>query len=169
MHRFFEEQGWDKMQQCAGARKPPLNGPALDGFRALHLYETTHNPDYLKQSVNSLARHEQIKILQSVIYNDKWMRRTLGLNEHGSIPGTMPASVVMGSGCTGNPTIPFAAPGRENLYNVGDRMDWILGPIAQYYFGIMGSEKHTKDLRTIRNQGKAVGVQYPQDQGVSQP
>lgn len=164
LHRFFSEHGFAKMAQCAGERRPPLDAQALDAFRAIDLYRKTGDPKYLDQSVKSLAYHEQVAILQKDIYNDPVMRGLLWSNEAlPENPFNNPASAVMTSGCEdpgGKNTLTFGDKGRTKLYDVGQRMDWILGDVAKHYNGIAGTPKHIKDLEDIRGQGSQVGGPY---------
>jgi hypothetical protein len=76
-----------------------------------------------------------------------------------------PASVVMGSGCTdptgGKHTLKFDDGKRTKIYNVAERMDWILNDVARNYNGFAGTKRHMDDLREIRRQGAMVGADYP--------
>lgn len=164
-HRFFQEHGFAKLAQCGGERRPPLPAQAVDGFRALDLYRRTGDKKYLRQHVASVAWHEQVNVLQRDIYNDPAMQGILRLNEVAPTSlGASPASVVMGSGCTdptgGKQTLVFGDKGRTRIYDVHERMDWILGDVAGYYQGIVGTPQHSKDLREIREVGRMAGGMF---------
>lgn len=164
MHRFFQDHGYEKLSKCAGERMPPIPLQALDGFRALDLHKKTGDKKYLNQSVESLAWHEQVNVLQRDIYNDWTMRKILRANETG-MWGTMPADVVMDSGCTdttgGKHTHTFGDKGRRELYDVSERMDWIVNDIARDYATFAGSQRHIDDLEAIRRQGEMAGGSFP--------
>lgn len=166
LHRFFQEQGFAKMAHCAGERKPPVPAQALDGFRAIDLYKRTGDPKFLDQSVRSIAWHEQVNVLQRDIYNDARMQALLRGNEYTGWTGAArPASVVMGPGCTdptgGKQTLTFGDGGRTKIYNVDERMDWILNDVYKNYSSFAGTKRHLDDLREIRRQGAMVGADYP--------
>jgi len=184
LHRFYEEQGFDRMKKCAGERTPPVPATVLDGFEALDRYEKTGDPADLKEHVRALAWHEQVNILQRDIYNDAWMRRILDLNEGnvddglgvdelGDMPdwlgpaartlGQKPADVSFSDRCD-DPSatvIPFKKGERDNLYDIPERMDWIMVDIADYYFKNLGSKGHVEDLEKLRDRGEKHGAKYP--------
>jgi hypothetical protein len=71
----------------------------------------------------------------------------------------------MGSGCTdptgGKQTHTFGDKGRTELYDVSERMDWIMNDIATDYFTFAGSQRHNEDLEAIRRQGEMAGGSFP--------
>ena len=153
IHRFYEEEGFARMKQCASARTPPLEPEALAGFEALT------RGDHRK-SLEQIAFHEQLNILQPLIYDDYLMRRILVANETGA-PLTSPAKLVFGSGCDSGPTTRFSHgwfnDGSQGLvpelYDASERMNWILQGAAPMYEDLRGSEKHLEDLEEIQRQG----------------
>ncbi len=191
-HRFYEEHGWAKFQQCAGEKVPPVGGAMLDAFEALDRYERTGDPKYLEDHLEAVAYHEQVFILQRGIYNDETMRRILDANEgnmtdagDNAIPGVRvregivmpkelvelgggkPADVVMSSECSDSTpgqkkTIPFnpSDPNR-NLYDMDDRMEWIMKDIGGYYVPHTGSQDHLDDLERLTQRGRDQGGNYP--------
>ncbi len=152
IHRFYQEEGFERMKACAGARTPPLEPEALAGFEALT------RGDH-KESLKQIAFHEQLNILQPLIYDDYLMQRILVANETG-IPLTSPAKLVLGSGCESGPTSSFSEGGFNKgsqgrvpeLYDASERMNWILQGAAPMYEEIEGSEKHLEDLDQIKRQ-----------------
>jgi uncharacterized Zn-binding protein involved in type VI secretion len=184
MHRFYEEQGWEKFKSCAGERVPPVPAAALDGFAALDRYDGSGDPAELKEHVRSIAFHEQVEILQRDVYDDGPLRRILDANEGnlddasgkewlpdaprwlGEAGGAKPADVVMTSECCDNTpngakTIPFNKDGTRNLYDVDERMDWILNDIGGYYLPHMGSPEHMGDIERLQRRGESYGGDYP--------
>lgn len=184
LHRFYEEHGYDRMKKCAGERKPPVPAAALDGFEALDRYEKTGDPEELKEHVRAIAWHEQVNVLQRDIYNDAWIRRILDLNEGnlddgvgvdelGELPkplepvarklGAKPADVSFSDRCDDpNATvIPFKKGERDNLYDVDERMEWIMVDIGDYYFGHEGSDEHVENLEKLRDRGEKHGGKFP--------
>lgn len=186
-HRFFEEQGWEKFKQCAGEKVPPVGGAMLDGFEALERYKNTGDDKYLHDHLEAVAYHEQVFILQRGIYNDRAMRFILDANEGNQedafggpsftpdtdyewlqpLTGAKPADVVMSSECSdttpGNKkTIKFNPDDPDrNLYDMNDRMDWIMDDIGGFYMPHQGSQDHVDDLDRLRDRGRAQGAKYP--------
>lgn len=152
IHRFYEVEGFARMKQCASARTPPLEPEALAGFEALTRGDTD-------ESLKQIAFHEQLNILQPLIYDDYLMQKILIANETGA-PLTSPAKLVFGSGCDSGPTTRFShgwfnegIQGRvPELYDASERMNWILKEAAPMYEDIRGSEKHLDDLLEIQRQ-----------------
>ena len=161
---FYMHEGYAKMAKCAAERHPPLPAQLLDGFKALDLYKQTGDRSYLAQHVASLAYHEQINILQRDIYNDPAMQGILRTNQQGWIPGTSPAGVNLGAGCTAQPgdyASKFDNGKRDSIYSVPQRMDWILNDIGNHYMnGVQGTPKMNSDMQTIQNRGQLAGGSY---------
>jgi uncharacterized Zn-binding protein involved in type VI secretion len=163
-HRFYEEQGYARLAECAGERVPPLTAPVLDAFKASDAYRKTGDKKYLQRHVAGIALHEQIAVLQRDVYNDGRMQKILRMNETG-LPLTSPATAVLGPGCearAGDPEFRFGDKGRTKLYSVPERMDWILHDIGPGYLGgVAGTPKMDDDLGDLRRQGSAAGGRYP--------
>ncbi len=184
-HRFFEEQGWERFKQCAGEKSPPVGGAMLDAFEALARYDETGDEKYLRDHLEAVAYHEQVFILQRGIYNDPEMRFILDANEGNlddpmGIPvdapkddwirdysGMKPADVVMTSECSDTTpgkkkTVPFNPDDPDrNLWNMEDRMTWILDEIGGYYEQHRGSREHQDDMDRLLWRGRAQGARYP--------
>jgi hypothetical protein len=92
LHRFFMERGWKEFDDCLPKRQNkkypvywnvdrnilPFGTPfreIRDGFGRI-------DEGDLASGVQSLARHEQINILQRIMYNDKYMQKLLALNQY---------------------------------------------------------------------------------------
>lgn len=153
IHRFYQEEGFARMKACAGARRPPLEPEALAGFEALARGD---RHEHLEQ----IAYHEQLNILQPLIYDDYLMQKILVANETGA-PLTSPAKLVLASGCDDGPTTRFSKGWFNSrssqgmvpeLYDASERMNWILQDAAPMYEKIVGSDAHLEDLRQIQGQ-----------------
>ena len=202
LHRFYQEQGFAKMRECANERRPPVPAAVLDAFAALDKYEQTGDKRYLREHLRDIAYHEQVDILQRDIYNDAGMQFVLDKNEgnmadYGGDPsvvmskkplgtpipkhglgydprgpmepihrglGANPAELILTDKCrddaSGSHTVPFKTKGREHVYDVGDRMDWI-GDVADYYFDHEGTSDHVDHLGNLEKAGTAHGGHYP--------
>lgn len=152
----------------------------LDAFEAIERYKKTGDKKYLDDHLEAVAYHEQVFILQRSVYNDWFMREILDANEGNpgdvdvDLPkwlvkagGANPASVVMTSECTDTSagekkTIPFN-PGDpdRNLYDMDDRMEWIMKDIGGYYGKHHGSPEHLDDLDRLAQRGRDHGGNYP--------
>ncbi len=179
-HRFFEVHGYARMKECAAARRTPLPAAVLDGFAALDKYKQTGDPADMHEHIRAIAYHEQVYVLQTKVYNDKFTRLILDANE-GAVgepvgfepnlpPGVIramggsPADVKMTESCSdpgGKKTLTFKRGNRENLYDVDQRMDWIMNDIGEYYTQRMGGTDHIKDMTTLRGRGAQHGAKYP--------
>ncbi len=167
LHRFFEEQGPEQFKKCSEEINPATGKPrvekyARDGFAALQ------NGD-AKTHIKEIANHEQINVLQKSIYNDTRMRAILLANQlplNVKVPGlgqvgTSPAELVIGKGCTGDDGSPVSKFKGSKLYDVPQRMKWILEEAAPEYGKIEGSTKHMNDLGAIQEDGQKSGGKYP--------
>lgn len=158
LHRFYEEHGAARMRECAGARTPPIEPEAMAAFEALD-DESLSEQERRAESLEQLAIHEQINILQRQIYEDYMFRRILLANETGA-PLTSPAKVSLGAGCDGKRTHKFSKGwmsdgkgGVPELYDEAERMNWILDEIAGEYKSFEGTQEHLDDLHEIEGQG----------------
>ena len=163
LHRFFQEQGFAKMAECAEERNPKLTPEALRGFAALDDYKRTGDKKYLRTSLNAIAEHEQINILQKKVYNDWRVKAMLRINQTGVPLVTSPAVLVLGPGCKGRPgdrVSTFDDGTRTRLDNIPERMDWI-AKTADGYMKDQGSERMKADLGEIAREGRKAGGNYP--------
>ena len=165
-HRFFQEQGFAKMALCAGERRPKgkeMSAEALLGFKALDDYKRTGDKKYLRVSLDQIARHEQINILQPKIYDDWRVMGMLRINQTGAPLVTSPAVLVLGPGCKARPgdkVSTFDDGTRTRLDNIPERMDWI-AKTADGYMKDQGSARMKGDLGEIEREGRKAGGNYP--------
>ena len=153
-HLFFINHGYKRMRECGPSRKPPLPSDLLEGFRLIEESRTSKNTSkLLQESVAAMARHEQLEILQPLIYDDEDMQAVLDLNEL-DLPGTDPAKAILTSDCIdpGEKNTYYLnnkQDGSKKLYNRKHRMEWILDRIAPHYFKLEGSSRHIDDLNAL--------------------
>lgn len=163
LHRFFQEQGFARMAECAEERNPKLTPEALRGFAALDDYKRTGDKKYLRKSLDAIAEHEQINILQKQVYDDWRVKAMLRINQTGIPLVTSPAVLVLGPGCTARPgdkVSTFDNGKRTRLDNVPERMDWIAKTADEYMKG-EGGAKMKDDLGAIERAGRMAGGHYP--------
>jgi uncharacterized Zn-binding protein involved in type VI secretion len=163
MHLFLMNHGIEKMKECAAERFPPVPPEALEGFVAIGAENPTDAD--LNRSLEQLALHEQINSLQKEIYSSWTFDAVLLGNEvtgRWGWPHAKPADVILESGCTdtsgGENTLTFGDAGegeeRYQLYDVQERMDWILNDIGVRYLEFVDSPKHLGDLQDIARQAR---------------
>ncbi len=163
LHRFFQEQGFARLAECAGERVPKVTAEALRGFAALDDYKRTGDKKYLRVSLDAIAEHEQINILQKKIYNEWRAKGILRINQTGIPLVTSPAVLVLGPGCKprpGDKVSTFDDGKRTRVDDVPERMDWI-AKTADDYMTDEGSPRMKGDLGAIEREGRKSGGNYP--------
>jgi hypothetical protein len=155
MYRFYQDQGWAKFSACRSANAK-VTDYAYKGFEALARGDGhTH--------LAEIANHEQLKVLQPLIYDDWRTRRLLQVNEATvfgqSLPGASPAALTFAAGCDpGSGATTWFRDYGSRLYDTQQRMDWILNGAAPIYEGsIMGRAQHLNDLRILSEAGRRAG------------
>jgi hypothetical protein len=153
-HLFFIDHGYQRMAQCAKARKPALPSQLLEGFRLIEESRTSANASaLLQESVAEMVWHEQLNVLQPIIYDDKKIRAILDLNEL-DVPGADPAKAILTSECT-DPReqhtyyLNDTGRGDKKLYDPKGRMEWILDRVAPHYFALEGTARHVADMKAL--------------------
>lgn len=144
LHRFFMLRGGDDLVTCLETRQSldgkvrwPVDKKKLefgkpfkeikDGFRAVA-------QNQINESVVHLARHEQVNILQAVIYNDFAMQRALDANQFAWATG-FPSGVAeaieltLSARCrpdnAGRLSVLFSKDKRAKLYDKDQRMVFV--------------------------------------------
>jgi hypothetical protein len=81
----------------------------------------------------------------------------------GTAGGAKPADVSISDRCNdpNAKVIPFKKGNRDNLYDVPERMEWIMVDIGDYYFGHEGSDEHVDNLEKLRDRGEKHGGKFP--------
>jgi hypothetical protein len=97
LHRFYMERGWDEFNACLVKRQTmrypvewQVQRQALqfgkffreirDGFEQIE-------KGGVAKSVEFLARHEQVNVLQRIMYNDEYMQKLLAINQYALATG----------------------------------------------------------------------------------
>jgi len=158
LHRFFMERGWDEFNTYLAKRqndKYPVHwavdrnklrfgtpfGEIKEGFS---LIETGD----LKGSVEQLAQHEQINILQRIMYNDPVLQRLFAMNQYAWATGfptgdyeeiklTLSAECRAKSGFTSW----FSRNKKAELWVVEQRMPFVLTAASQFHKLLHGPER----------------------------
>lgn len=158
LHRFFMERGWDEFNAHLVKRqndKYPvywaINRNTLrfgtpfveirDGFRQIAAGN-------LKVSVEQMAQHEQLNILQKIMYNDRVLQRLLALNQYAWATGfptgdyeeiqlTLSAECNAKSGFTSW----FSRSKNAELWVEDQRMQFVLAAARQFHSLLNGPER----------------------------
>ncbi|MGZ5199312.1 MAG: DUF2515 family protein [Telluria sp.] len=149
LHRFYLRHGLPRLRDTLGARKQladsvhwpvgaqvlPFGQPFREIVDAFALIDAGSVPE----SVLKLAWHEQVNVLQRVIYDDPKTRLALDGNQFGAAIGGWPAQcnpieLVFGSSCTAADaagSTAFSARADAHLYDVGQRMEFVSRAASQ--------------------------------------
>jgi len=150
LHRFYMLRGIKYLRDCLPDRHAiakqviwPLAEKTLEFGKPfkeiIPAFEAIEQND-IKSSVELLARHEQINILQPAIYDDIRMQRALDANQFAWVTG-IPSGVAaeieltLASACHPNPnilTVQFPKLLRAKLYDPDQRMEFVKRAAARF-------------------------------------
>ena len=158
LHRFYMERGWEEFSTYLSKRqndKYPVHwevnrntlrfgtpfAEITEGFRLISSGD-------LKRSVDQLAQHEQVNILQRLMYNDPVLQRLLAMNQYAWATGfptgdyeeiklTLSAECKAKSGFTSW----FSRNKNAELWVVEQRMQFALTAARQFYALLHGPER----------------------------
>lgn len=161
LHRFFMLRGYQHLKTCLEARRDiapqviwPVDKEVLtfgkpfseikNGFEAVE-------QNRIAESVSQFARHEQVNILQAVIYNALAMRRALDANQFAWATG-FPSGVAeaieltLSARCrrdnTGPLTVAFSRKRNAKLYDQEQRMTFVLQAADRFNQLLHSQERH---------------------------
>jgi hypothetical protein len=149
LHRFFMERGWKEFSDYLPKRQNqkypvywnvdrnilPFGTPfreIRDGFGLIQAGS-------FSKSVERLAQHEQVNILQQVIYNDPVMRQLLDANQYAVVTGIPTGDaekieLTLSAQCNAKDvfTLPFSKDEQAKLWVVEQRMRFVLRSAEQF-------------------------------------
>jgi len=149
LHRFFMERGWREFSEYLPHRQTskyavywkvdsrilPFGMPfreIRDGFRSI-------DEGSVHESVKSLARHEQVNILQRILYDGPVMQRLLALNQYAAVTGTPTGDaetiqLTLSAQCKAKPgfTLPFSENRYAKLWVAEQRMKFVFRAAEQF-------------------------------------
>lgn len=172
LHRFYMERGWREFVNCLPKRQNnkypvhwnvdrgilPFGTPfreIRDGFRQIE-------EGNLHESVRSLAQHEQVNILQRIMYNDGYMQKLLALNQYAVVTGIPTGDaekieLTLSAECKAKEgfTLPFSADKYAKLWVVEQRMKFVLRAAVQFHKLLNGPERPRveESIRAIADGG----------------
>jgi hypothetical protein len=150
LHRFYLRHGLAHLRESLGARQQiagsvhwpvsaqvlPFGQPFRDIADAFALIDAGSVTD----SVLKLAWHEQVNVLQRVIYDDPKTRLALDGNQIGAAAAAWPAQftsieLVFGTSCSAvdaAASTVFSHDANAHLYDVGQRMEFVSRAASQF-------------------------------------
>jgi len=176
LHRFYMIRGIDALESCIYDRikiKEKVYWPEkakkkLDFGKFFP--EITRGFEFIEKnkvanSVEMLARHEQINVLQKVIYDDELTRKTLDANQMLWVTGLlrgnpMEIQLTLSAQCKAAPTLTswFPKTGSAHLWDTTDRMKFVLRAAAEFD-RLLNSKQYRPILeRSIRDIADGKGV-----------
>jgi hypothetical protein len=148
LHRFFMERGWKEFSAYLANRQNKKYAvhwdigratlPFAVPFREILLGFQEIETGTLAKSVEFLARHEQVNILQKIMYNDEYTQKLLAINQCAlvtkltgdaeNIELTLSAQCKAKDGLT----LPFSKDKYAKLWVVEQRMKFVLRAAEQF-------------------------------------
>jgi hypothetical protein len=149
LHRFYMERGWKDFTAHLEKRQNKKYPVYWNADRNVLLFGTPFkeirdgfsqiNAGNLADSVKSLARHEQVNILQKIMYNEWYMQQLLAANQYAVVTG-IPAGdaekieLTHSAQCKAKDgfTLPFSKDKYAKLWIVEQRMRFVLRAADQF-------------------------------------
>jgi len=152
LHRFFMVRGYKEMEKCLKSRRGivkdvmwPIAGKVEFGADAPEVYATFKAIDEgdIKGSVERMATHEQVNILQPAMYDETHfamlMRGTHGGDVLSVVTGLLPGAaeeiqLTLASQCKApdNKKVAFGSNPLANLADKNQRMEFVLRAATQF-------------------------------------
>jgi len=158
LHRFFMERGWEEFSTYLARRqneKYPfywaVNRKTLrfgTPFDEIHDGFAHINSGNIASSVEQIAQHEQVNILQKILYNDPVLQKLLAMNQYAWATGfptgdfeeiklTLSAECTAKSGFTSW----FSRNKSAKLWLASERMPFVRGVASQFHKLLHGPER----------------------------
>jgi hypothetical protein len=158
LHRFFMERGWDEFNTYLPNRqnhKYPVHWAVNRNtlrfgtpFQEIREGFDFINSSKLAMSVNRLAQHEQVNILQKIMYNDPVLQKLLAMNQYAWATGFPTGDfeeikLTLSAECTVKPgfTSWFSRNKNAQLWVVEQRMQFVLAAATQFHKVLHGPER----------------------------
>lgn len=156
LHRFYARHGLAHMREALPARAAiadrvhwPVSAQVLafgKPFREIVEGFALVDAGQLDASVLKLAWHEQVNVLQPVLYDDPKTRLALDANQLGAATGAAGSfetiELAFAPGCSAHgATTAFSKLHNAHLYDVGQRMDFVGRAAAQFDALLHGDQR----------------------------
>lgn len=149
LHRFYMERGPKEFDTCLAKRqnkKYPVYWnvdrkvlPFGTPFREIRDGFSLINEGNLPRSVERLAQHEQVNILQRIMYNDAVTQQLLSMNQYAVVTGIPTGEaekieLTLSAQCKAKDgfTFPFSGDRHAKLWVVEERMRFVLRAAQQF-------------------------------------
>jgi hypothetical protein len=168
LHRFFMERGWREFDAHLEKRQnkkysvywnvPREILPFATPFKEIRAGFGLINEGNLTKSVEQLAQHEQINILQKLIYNDWNTQQLLDANQYAVVTGIPTGDaekieLTLSAQCKAKDgfTLPFSKDRHAKLWVVEQRMRFVLRAASQFNKLLNGPQRSRieESIRTI--------------------
>jgi hypothetical protein len=172
LHRFFMERGWKEFSAYLTNRQNkkyavhwdigratlPFGVPFREILRGFEQIDSGN----LAKSVEWLAQHEQVNIIQKIMYQDEYTQRLLALNQYAVVTGipTGDAETIeltLSAQCKAKDglTLPFSKDKYAKLWVVEQRMRFVLRAAEQFNKLLNGAQRPQVEasIRAIADAG----------------
>jgi len=150
LHRFFMERGWEEFSTYLPKRqneKYPFYWAVSretlrfgTPFQEIRDGFTQVQSENLPLSVELIARHEQVNILQKLMYNDPVLQKLLALNQYAMVTGIPTGDaenieLTLSAQCKAKDgfSFPFSRDKYAKLWVVEQRMKFVLAAAKQFH------------------------------------
>ena len=149
LHRFYMERGWQEFKDCLPRRQNNRYAVYWNVDKATLRFGTPFNEILrgfarieagdVSESVKSLAQHEQVNILQKIMYNDGYMQKLLAMNQYAVVTGiptgdAQKIELTLSAQCKAKErfSLPFSGDKYAKLWVVEQRMKFVLRAADQF-------------------------------------
>jgi hypothetical protein len=158
LHRFFMERGWEEFNTYLAKRQNDKYPVHWEVDRNTLTFGTRFNEivrgfkyiemGSIRESVDQIARHEQVNILQKIMYNDPVLQRLLAMNQYAWATGFPTGDyeeikLTLSAECRAKPGVTswFSRNKNAELWMVEQRMQFVLGAARQFHALLHGPER----------------------------
>jgi hypothetical protein len=172
LHRFFMERGWEEFNAYLDKRnnrKYPVYWnvdratlPFGKRFNEIVLGFAAIVKGNIAYSVEQIAQHEQVNILQEIMYNDPVLQKLLALNQYALVTGIPTGDaekieLTLSAQCKAKDgfTFSFSSDKYAKLWVVEQRMSFVLSAARQFNRLLNGPERQyiEASIRAIADGG----------------
>jgi hypothetical protein len=178
LHRFFMVRGYKEMEKCLKSRRGivkdvmwPIAGKVEFGADSPEIYATFKAIDEgkIKDSVERMATHEQVNILQPAMYDENHfamlMRGTHGGDVISVVTGLLPGAaeeiqLTLASQCKApdNRKVAFGSNPLANLADKNQRMEFVLRAATQFDMLLNEPASRAKLKQSIADIARGGGI-----------
>jgi hypothetical protein len=175
LHRFYMERGWKDFTAYLEKRQNKKYPVYWNVDRSVLPFGTTFKEirngfsqieeGNVVKSVESLAQHEQVNILQKIMYNDWYMQQLLAANQYALVTGVPTGDaekieLTLSAQCKARDgfTLPFSGNKYAKLWMVEPRMRFVLR-VADQFNKLLNGPQRSRVEESIRAISAGGGVE----------